>query len=232
MKKLILICILVQLAERSTAQGTSDRPVDTLRNEIGIDITGFVKQFLTFNSDQYVAAYVPQYFFSYRRQFGRSNLRLGLGGNFRYRPLTGFSETNPEEFFYQSYSVDLRIGYEHTTAMGRRWQLFYGADFRPSFVYVKNDAQYANGPVIYGSESHSMVWGIAPILGVRFKVTDRISIITETNFSVNFVETYEQGIHRQRTPDSPIPEQPEPEKSFDLSGGYTQPLNLIMTFDF
>lgn len=229
MKTLFIAITLVIVSGTIQAQD-SMQIKKTHRSEVGIDITGMLRQFLNFGV-QYVSEYNPNYFITYRYHFKKSNLRCGLGGGFSERKITPFSDQDPKKLYYSSYSVNLRVGYEFYSNIGKHWQLFYGADFRPAFVYTKNEGQYANGDYIYGNETMDQVYGLAPILGVRFKIIPRISITTETNFAFNFESTATRQLISERYVGGPTPPTTTWNKTFAVSGSYKQPLSLILTFD-
>ncbi len=52
---------------------------DAYKNELGLDVTGFIKFFTGFNSDNNFD-YEPTYYLTYRRLMGKQNFRAGIGG--------------------------------------------------------------------------------------------------------------------------------------------------------
>lgn len=94
-----------------------------------------------------------------------------------------------------------------------------------------NDGEYANGDYIYGTESKAQFYGLAPVLGVRFKITPRISIISETNFTLAFQHSNNIQLILPRYIGVPAPMPTSWSVANSFSGTYTQPLSLLLTFD-
>lgn len=200
------------------------------RHEVGADITGFVKHFLNFSENSY---YAPTYYISYRYHFKKSNIRFGIGGmytqNFSYPYII-----NNEEKVFENTSSDFsfRVGYERAVTLSPRWQTFYGIDLRPSFVETKNEIDYQNGGYINGSVSTSQVYGIAPLLGFRYKISNRVSILTEMSFNYNL-----QKLNNQKTflslDNNLYPSIPNGKKvsTKSLSASFSQPIFLVLAVD-
>ena len=201
-------------------------------NEFGIDATGFIKQFLNFNQSQFGGNYYqPTYYLTYRRLLKCGNIRFAIGGdlaNAEALPVPPDSVTTRSS----SYSLDARLGWEFFINLHKRWQVFYGVDFRPSYSYSKNDGAFNNGGYANGTENKTQIYGIAPLLGFRFKLTDRLSLTTEASYSINF-STYEG--RRYFTPlSSQFPSKPDElvPKTKRMYSNFSQPVSLILTFNF
>lgn len=231
--KPLCVALLLFMAVQASCQDSTTTPKAVpkiYRNEVGIDITGMLRQFLNFGVE-YIPNYDPVYFISYRRHIKKSNFRLGVGGSFMRKKLQPFSNQDPKPYYSSSYGASVRLGYEFYTDIGKRWQLFYGADLRPSFVYMKNEAQFANGNYIAGYEAYEVIYGLAPILGFRFKIAPLVSLLAETNFSVNFRQNFTKRFYHPRYPGATDLPENISEKGFEISGTYMQPLSLLLTFD-
>src|SRR5688572_21238722 len=157
------------------------------RHELGLDITGFLKQFLNFNFDPfYSSTYYPTYYLTYRLHFEKMNLRMAIGGDGEYNDFVSPYPTDSNyRYERKTFSIDYRIGIEGFSNIGKRWQIYYGADFRPSFTYTKNDAPYWNGGYANGSESFTQVYGLSPLIGFRFRINSRLSFTTEASIAFN-----------------------------------------------
>jgi len=232
MKKYILIILASAIATVVSAQVTkSDTAKKVYKNEFGIDATGFIKQFLNFNSSTFQDYYSPTYYLTYRRYLKCGNIRFAIGGSFADYDLTPAFIGDSNKYHYNSYSLDTRIGWEFQTVLSKHWQVFYGLDFRQSIGYTKNDAPYWNGGYANGYMTKSQIYGIAPLLGFRFLLNKRLSISTETSFSINqqqeFTRKYYIPVTNQYPP---LPSNVTP-KTKKIISGFSQPISLFLTFN-
>lgn len=225
MRKIYLLLLLLQ-TNFSFSQTDSSF---FFKNEFGIDATGTLRFFTQFqNSSDYL--YSPTYYLTYRRIFERGNIRFGIGGNAsnQERP-SPFGDSSI--YNYKESSIDTRFGWEFNSNLTKKWQVFYGLDFRFSFGNIKNESAFFNGGYSYGFESHFTSIGIAPILGFRFKINNRISLLTETNFSVNFSKFYNNRDFYIPLAGYPeIPDKTTPDtKSFYTQ--FSQPISIFFVFN-
>ncbi len=230
MKKLFSTIILAASLSTAFAQETAgDEKV--YRNEFGIDATGFVKQFLNFNQGQFYTEYTPTYILTYRRHFKCGNIRFAMGGNFSSEDVPPSSADDLNKYHKNSHSYDARIGWEFSNELSKRWDVFYGMDFRPGCFCVQNDAAFWNAGYANGFEGKEQIYGVAPVLGFSFKLTERIHLETEASFSFDYSTSWERKYY---TPTSSLyPELPD-ETTPRIKKIYTsfeQPLALIFTFD-
>lgn len=68
--------------------------------------------------------------------------------------------------------------------------MFYGIDMRFLFVERWNEVVYFNSGYVYGFENYLRIFGIVLFLGFCFNIMNRISLIVEVNFGVNFIKNY------------------------------------------
>ena len=228
MKKILLITFLSFSLQASFAQD-SIKKAKVYHNEFGVDVTGFIKQF--FNFDQYSSAYAPTYYVTYRRHFKAGNIRFAIGGDFDTQELAPAFAQDSNKYHKSSYSFDARIGWEFTSDLGKRWQVFYGVDFKPTYAYYKNDAPYWNGGYANGTENKTAIYGIAPLLGFRIKLNERLSITTETCYAINLAITSGKRYFIPVT--SQYPPQPDivTPKAQRIYSSFSQPLSLTLTFN-
>ena len=221
-----MTCVLTISAQDSTKKSK------IYRNEFGVDATGFIKQFLNFNQGQFGGNYyMPTYYLTYRRHFKCGNIRFAIGGDFTNEDLQPAFEQDSNKYHRSSYSFDARIGWEFFSNLGKRWQVFYGIDFKPTYSYYKNDAPYWNGGYANGTESKTEIYGIAPLLGFRFKLNDRISLTTETSYSINFATSSGRRYYIPVTSQyPPIPDEVSP-KTKKMYSNFSQPVSLVLTFN-
>lgn len=227
MKRKFLTLILASTFFISFAQEA--KPTKIYHNEFGIDATGFLRQFLNFNQQSF-GNYYPTYYFTYRRYTKCGNLRFALGGDFASQDVQPNITPDSNKYHYNSYSYDARIGWEFVNELSTRWQVFYGLDFRPSFTYYKNDAQFWNSAYANGLETKSKVVAISPLLGFRFRISNRMSLMTESCFSViwqlNSEKKYFTPVSSQypAMPDIIMP------KNTRVFSNFSQPLSIMIAF--
>lgn len=227
--KLLLLIILSNfqiLAQHLSSQNDS---AGKYKNEFGLDITGTIRFFtkLQSSSDYF---YVPTYYLTYRRYMDKGNIRFGMGGEAITQELP--SPYNDSTVYKSnSSSLDSRFGWEFKSDLSKRWQAHYGLDFRFSMGNEKNEANYFNGGYANGYESHFSILGLAPVLGFRFKLNERISLLTEANLSFNMIKYYKnRHFYTPVNGSPPIADELHP----DTKGFYTQfsqPLAIYFVFN-
>lgn len=214
------------------AQDTTGR-TKGYRNEFGIDASGFFKQFVNLNYQQYNPYYSPTYYLTYRRHFKNSNLRIGIGGEYKYADQPTGMYGNTTTYTNTDLAADIRIGYEMFSNINRRWQVFYGVDARPSISYNKNENQYWNNPsagYVNGMVTVAQTYGIAPLLGFRFRITERFSLLTESSLSINFFkQSSTQFFNPVSNQYSPKPDVRS--RTTKVYSSLTQPVSLFVAFD-
>lgn len=201
------------------------------RNEFGIDATGFLKQFLYLNGTQFPEYYTPAYYLTYRHHFGKCNLRAAVGGFFEHQPLASPFSGDANSYERATVLVSARIGWEWTNELSRRWQVFYGADYRQGYTHEKNDAPYWNGGYANGRESTNLTYGVAPLLGFRFRITERLSLATEASFGFYMFSNESRKYYIPVTSQfAPVPDEITPKRT-GFYTSFAQPLSIFITFD-
>jgi len=150
------------------------------KNEVGMDITYLTSSLLGSSGNDFGGS--PSlsgvYQLTYRRHFDKFALRLRLGTY-----LNGEDDENDgNTLTSSSYRVDYRLGLEKTLEISDKWNLFYGIDFRHSISEF--NSQWLNGEVLTNRTSSTNRFSLAPILGIEFRIAERISLRTESNMSV------------------------------------------------
>ncbi len=229
MKKTLLTAATALSFFASTAQETKD-PFKPHNNEFGVDATGFIRQFFNFDVGG-GSNYGPNYYITYRRHFGPGNLRFAIGGDYAAMDIPAGFPDDMNVYRSQSMSLDFRIGWEFKTELSKRWQVFYGLDFRPSFISGKDDASFFNGGYANGFETSSQNYGFAPLLGFRFRLTNRISLLTETSFAFNIQKISQRQYFTPVTSDYPALPDIKKENQKRVYTSYAQPLSVFITFD-
>jgi len=189
------------------------------RNEFGINALPFIHQFFNVSLTEHSNYYDPGYSFHYRRYLKHGNLRFAIGGEYDYQDLSPRVEAAPNTYKWIRYVLYSRLGWEFTNEISKRWQVFYGLDFRYVNDYFRHDGvdeddiEYHNGTLRKDEN-----YGIAPLLGFRFKLNDRLSLTTEANYLFNWQYENETDFSLPVSPQFPdLPDQPEPEeRTFDM----------------
>lgn len=188
---IIFACVSAFSQTESDSQWTHDR-----HHEIGLDVTAFIKQFTTFNGSGFILDPVYQFTYRYKTKFG--NARFGIGGAYQESEYQDLWISDSTIRTRMENMVSARIGWEFKTEISRRWQAFYGIDFRPNFYYNRNDSYNYDFEYIIGREEKTTIMGVAPLLGFRFRLTERLSLTTEASFALNFQNSAERIYYMPR----------------------------------
>ena len=190
-------------------------------NEFGVDVTAFIRQF-TFGSGSF--SDFPTYYLAYRRIFKPGNIRFGIGGWIHTdKP---FQKPSGDYDFTTESQLDFRLGWEWKSDLSKRWQVYYGVDLRPSFAHCILETHRYHDTYIYGTETNSQIYGVAPLLGFRFRCARRLSLTTESSFSVNLNTTSTRSY-------SSTSNSSESDSVYEgsLYTSFAVPLSVIITFD-
>jgi hypothetical protein len=229
----VITFALISLFQNIHGQDTiKPRAAKEHLNELGLDMTPFIKFYLDFSD--YGSGYYPaNYFLTYRHYFKKGNLRSGLGGNYNYSQTPSPYNGDSLKIKYESRqkSFEFRIGYEFFQNLSKHWQVYYGADVIAGYYYLKNDAPFWNGGYANGTENETQAIGLAPVLGVRFKISNRLSLLTEANFLVQYSQRSSSRYYLPVT--SAFPPKANDPKTTTKSIGTTfnSPIALILTLN-
>lgn len=200
-------------------------------HEIGVDATGFIKQFTNLNGDFFSANFIPIYQFTYRYKTRFGNLRFAIGGNYSEQEFQNLFIGDSTIRKRMNNFISGRIGWEFKNEISKRWQVFYGVDFRPSFSYAREDALQYNFDYVIGQESKSKIMGFAPLLGFRFRLLPRLSLMTEASFVMNFQTTSNRLYYAPRYDEFPAKEDVKMDDLKSVYGSFNAPINVIIAFD-
>ena len=167
----------------SLAKAQADEAPGEFKNEFGVDITGAIRFFTQFQSSGDYN-YSPQYYLTYRRLMKPGNIRFGIGGDYDNFESPG-AVGDPATYSYNFRSLDLRLGWEFKSSLTPKWEVFYGLDVRTSYTRLNDEALFFNAGYAVGADAKSNIIGLAPLLGFRFKINDRMSLLTEVSLSIN-----------------------------------------------
>lgn len=229
MKKLITISIVL-FSLNSISQ--TDNITKLHRHELGADITGLLSQFFNLNSSN-IAYNVPQptYLLTYRYYVKKSNIRCGVGGYYDKSSVPGYTINGQEKTFYNTVNqFAFRIGYEFISNLSKKWQAFYGLDFRPSFSKQTNEAWFSNAGYLNGLVNNTTQYGFAPLLGFRFRLNDRVSLTTESSFTYNIQENKRKTTYTSLDNNLyPTILDSQTRKTKNISASFSQPIFLVLT---
>lgn len=198
------------------------------RHSIGVDVSAFIQEYGGSTTGDPTFAVSP-YWVSYRYRLNRHcNLRAAVGGN--------YSETNDPYPLDAAITIknsastySARLGVERAQELAKRWQFFYGLDLRATWNNKYDDYfGGAGGGYMNGREQRESSMGVAPVLGIRFRITPRFSLLTEA--SLLLVSTRDE-LRKFKTPIDGSPEQPDvTTKSTGLRLAFSPPLAITATF--
>lgn len=195
MKKLILVLIVICLSGSISAQIVSHDSTKTeFKNAVGLDVTALLLQFTNNGS---ITNYYYQYpdIISYRRFIKSNALKVSLGG---YVSNDNGLQNDTLSSKSNRYSVNLRAGYEHYCYLGKRWMYYFGADLLAGYTYT--EYRYTWSTTSYRDEKTKInSFGISPVIGVTFKINQRLSIATQASYDVLYSEMASERIN---TPDN------------------------------
>ncbi|MBS1547760.1 MAG: hypothetical protein JST38_12385 [Bacteroidetes bacterium] len=230
MKQVLLFAVIFGLPMSASAQ--QSWPDTTHRHEVGIDVSSFLWLYsgraVSDSSSPWMlpAPYWVAYRYHFRNHWA---LRIGIGGFAMKdeRPLFGYSD--PLTYTTKQSEVDVRIGLERGQDLAKRWQVIYGLDLRPAWTYQYTDYQYSNGYYRHGEEDHGTDLAGAVLLGIRYRITPRFSLLTEASLAV--VATHRE--QRQFTEPMDADHVPQPDVSISTNSIHTlfqPPLNITASF--
>ncbi len=230
--KIVLSTLLLLIG---TAQGFSQTEASTKdweterHHEIGLDATGFIKKFTNIIGETDFE--YPTYQFTYRYKTNVGNIRFGVGGRYADNEFQTFYYTDSTIRKRIGKSLNFRLGWEFKTDISKRWQAFYGLDFRASYFYSRNDAYDYTGSYLLGRESNGETVGVAPLLGFRFKITPRLSLTTEASFAFNISKNNTRIYYIPLIDSAPLIDDLEYDELKSVNGDFNAPLSVILTFD-
>lgn len=227
MKKTILLFIAYCVVFNLSAQIKTDSN-KVFKNEFGVDATSFIKYFLPFSQSENYAE--PTYYLTYRRKFNAGNLRSAIGSYFLNSEYNGpYSELG--SFKNGSVDFDVRLGWEFTNDLSKKWQVYYGLDARYRYSMDRYDVFNYSVEYLEGKKTTYQSYGLAPFLGFRFKLTKRLSLTTETFFVVCRNSRYDRTYFTPTSDVYPSIGGYNNPKKFSINGYFSRPTLVIITFD-
>lgn len=174
-----------------TVYGQGFAPMDsTVRNnELSVDVTGFIRQFVPNSVDPLGNPYYyqPTYLLAYKRGLGNSALRFGVGGEYSLRSDTGGYSSNTD-FTDYSWRLHIRAGWEQRWSLSRRWTCYAGMDvLAGTGKGLAHNFSTQSGRPDVRTTFKSI--GAGPVMGIQFHLNRRIALYTESSLYWIYQET-------------------------------------------
>jgi hypothetical protein len=221
--KPFLLVLAIFMAIGTQAQDQEPIPsTRTLRkHELGLNVTGFAKQFLSFNNN--INFEQSPYMLTYQYRLNeKRGLRFGLGGFYNSNTLDNRDVFVPRT--NNDFLISLRAGMQFNKQISKRWQLHYGLDLFSRYARSVVITQ----PTSFGETfSKSLLYqgGLGPVMGFSFSIGEHVRIWTEANFYM-----YYQQLSETETFEGTSLEFTDYEYEFDASLQMPVSLFLSMTF--
>lgn len=174
-KYIFLVFVLFQVIYSSFAQDTDSMMTVQTRskffsyqNDIGINVTNLLSKIISLGNDDQ-----PAFNISYRRKNEASGLRLSLHIFFDKKtdaPVNGFDVDRTE------HDYKLRFGYEFYKSLSKRFTFAYG----PDVLYLNTQSKSVSPQSGFTNDIKEYKFGIGPALRFEYKLSDRISLMTES----------------------------------------------------
>ena len=230
MKKITFTLCLICTCILSWAQETETQNQDFFyKNEIGLDLGlfltgGGIEEIIFIDPTSgvphplWAKTYSPNYLFNYKA-LGRSvNTRMAIGGDWT-------TKSRGEDKLGSISSLFLKLGLEGFQSLSSKWEAYGGADINAEFYTLSaplNEASTSKRK----SKANVIGWG--PVLGLRFKVDQRVNLLFETALRVNHAWEFTQNINSNypTNPNNNLGE--DRDKTTFLS----MPLKLLLNYRF
>lgn len=181
MKRIFTICIVVVgiflSAERAVAQEIEMAPP---KWELGVDLYS-----LLLNRDQRPPM-LTGYSLILKRQITENKaLRFRPGFSFEYMPDPIIKGTNRP----RNYDLSFDIGFEKQKKI-KRFVHYYGADFRLKYIKVNSTIGLGidSASTFTKENGYTFGLGIAPFIGGKFLITNRVAIAVETSCMLSYLK--------------------------------------------
>lgn len=219
------------LAQENPSDKTETGPGKVPKHELGLDLSTFVKYYLNFQGGTGYSARTP-YMLTYRHYGLKRNLRAAISIGYETSDNPSPYNGDPTRYHKQQGDFMGRFGYEWYQDLNKRWQVYYGVDLRCSYSYMKNEGQFYNAGYIYGYEGATVAAGVAPVLGFRFRLNDRLSLLTESSFLIQYSNNWNQRFNKPVTPAYPVLEQEVKTISSSFGTSFSAPTLLVLAVSF
>ncbi len=171
MKIKILSVFIVATIQTCLAQ---DKALET-KNDIGFNTNIILNGILNSTGAPFV--------FMYKRQVDENKaIRYGVSFNLNLSSPSGTINNGTNQ---SSVFVNPSIGKEWQATISKRWIWYRGVDIRGS-ISQSSFSNYFNGVQSSSQDRSSYGLFIAPLIGVRFAISERLYAATEANLSIGY----------------------------------------------
>ncbi|HRI58995.1 MAG TPA: hypothetical protein PK228_04715 [Saprospiraceae bacterium] len=229
MKTLLLSFALLFTAFSVIAQDSTGTKI--YKNEFGLDMTGFIRQFLNI-SDQFGSyyQYQPAYYLTYRRLLSNTNVRAAFGFEYSSEEAPGYFMGDSSSYEDMQSKIAFRVGYEKFAMLEKRWEVLYGLDFRANFFRDMDENTGSNAGYMNGHDDKTIILGLAPFLGFRFKIGKRLSLTTEASLNCNVQKSTSRSSFKSVPGFSLPPKEDEIEERNRVFFEFSPPLAIFINF--
>jgi len=172
MKKTICLVWLIFSSFLLLNAQNKDEPNKMRNFEVGLNVSNFVKSFVSLNTQTVQAS---PYFIVFKYN---EKLRLHFG--IKANDGVDFASTEGSLSHFRFLRFDLKTGMERNKLLGQKWVVHYGADLivKYELEQFKNIAGFDE----VTTSIESAYGGISPFLGLQFKINDRLKLLTEAEW--------------------------------------------------
>lgn len=221
MKKQILIITVFASCIRLHAQNSKNDSVIFKRNNLGLDMTYFVKQFLNFSSTGGYYFENP-YMLMYKREIKNSAIRSGIK---IYHTESKGTKNDTVENSTKRYTYFVGLGYERKVNIYKYWRLFYGID--GGFEYSSENSKYQYTQTYYSTKkAESYQYSLLPFVSLGVEFNSRIILTTSSYLTFAYSQNQSSDI------DTPANKYDEKTKGNGFNIQYIYPSNITLFVKF
>lgn len=230
MKQLLLTVTIALLATTLQAQ-KSKRGFEidsTWRNkthyELGLNVSEFIKTFIVPNNNNNLGANATTYLLSFKSIFKcGAAVRFGLGGRISDKDTQSDSFTGTLNV--KNNQVNTRLGFEWQFNLGRRWNTYAGADIIYSNGKQSSET-FSTPPNKFITSSTVRAFGGGPVVGIQFRISKRISLLTEAALYAQKITSTDKQI------DTSFPANNTQTKTVEKNISFIVPQSLFLIITF
>lgn len=225
MKNVMILIVLLFFGNTLYAQDENGQFLEKYEKQVGLNATNFFLRFISFNS---VLANTPDILFLYKKGNDGKKWRHGFGGRIKFRSIKDENDVhNTDGNFLLSY----RFGREYYKNFSKRWGILYGWETHYRGSYSKSTSIFII-PVgqTRKNTSFSIGTGVRAIVGIQFRINDRLSLLTESSYGISL--SYRKTKSIIQIEDQVEDQNESLDKIFEASTFFNAPLSIIVNYHF
>ena len=193
-------------------------------HELGINVSGFIKTFITPANSTPLSATANNYLLSYKTIFKNgAAIRFGWGGNYSNKNQTEDNFTGTLNV--RNNQMNTRLGFEWQFKLTRRWNFYTGLDYIMSSGKERSETPIDNINKAITESRFSGIGG-GPVVGIQFRLNKRVSLLAEGALYAMSTKTTDSS----SIPAFPGNDSKEVTKEFTINFTGPQSIFLIITF--